>query len=136
MRWIALLIIHCSAVMPSQQSSALQIDAWHRQLGWNGIGYHYVIRRDGTVETGRGESLVGAHCRGHNQHSIGICYEGGLDEKGHPCDTRTAEQKAAILTLLKDLKTRYPHAEITDHHHLNPAKACPCFDAVTEYSQL
>ena len=136
MRWIALLIIHCSAVMPNQQSSAHQIDLWHRQLGWAGIGYHYVVRRDGTVEKGRDEKLVGAHCRGYNQHSIGICYEGGLDLNGHPSDTRTPEQKTAMLNLLKELKNRYPHAEITDHHHLNPAKACPCFNAVAEYSQL
>ena len=136
MRIIAFLIIHCSAVMPNQQSSALQIDLWHRQMGWSGIGYHYVIRRDGTVEIGRSESQAGAHVKGYNQRSIGICYEGGLDEHGHPADTRTPAQKASLLTLLKQLKNRYPDAQILGHHNLNPAKPCPCFDAAAEYSQL
>ena len=82
MRTITLIIIHCSAVRPYQTSTAAQIDSWHRARGWNGIGYHYVILRDGTVQPGRPEDAVGAHCVGHNAHSIGICYEGGLDVKG------------------------------------------------------
>ena len=136
LRLITLIIIHCSAVMPHQQSSALQIDLWHRQMGWSGIGYHYVIRRDGSVEVGRGESQVGAHCKGHNEHSIGICYEGGLDARGQPSDTRTPAQKEKLLILLKELKKRYPHALITGHNTFNPAKACPCFDAAHEYLWL
>lgn len=136
MRDIELLIVHCSAVRPSQTSSAAQIAAWHRAQGWLDIGYHYVIRRDGTVEKGRPEHLTGAHCHGHNLHSIGICYEGGLDEHGTPADTRTPQQKTALFTLLRELKTRYPHAKIFGHYHLDPTKACPCFDAAAEYSRL
>ena len=91
MRRITLLVIHCSAVRPDQTSSAAQIDTWHRQRGWKlGIGYHYVIRRNGEIEEGRPEWLTGAHCQHHNAHSIGICYEGGLDIRGRPADTRTA----------------------------------------------
>ena len=71
MRTITLIIIHCSAVRPYQTSTAAQIDSWHRARGWNGIGYHYVILRDGTVQPGRPEDAVGAHCVGHNAHSIG-----------------------------------------------------------------
>ena len=135
MRVITLLVIHCSAVKPDQTSSAAQIDTWHRQRGWKlGIGYHYVIRRDGTIEPGRPEWLTGAHCLNHNAHSIGICYEGGLDIRGQPADTRTAAQKTTMRQLLEDLHKRYPRALIVGHHDLDPRKACPCFDAVKEFA--
>ena len=118
MRTITLIVVHCSAVRPDQTSSAAQIDTWHRRQGWKlGIGYHYVVRRDGQIEPGRPEWLTGAHCRNHNAHSIGVCYEGGLD-------------------IRKELKERYPRALIVGHHDLNPLKACPCFDAVKEYRDL
>lgn len=133
MRTITLLIIHCSAVKPTQTSSADQIDLWHRRRGWSGIGYHYVIRRDGTIECGRPESVVGAHCKNHNRHSIGICYEGGLDANGKPADTRTPEQKATLHALLIELRKSYPRALILGHHDLDPQKACPCFNAASEY---
>ena len=136
MRTITLIVIHCSAVKPSQTSSADQIDAWHKKQGWRAIGYHYVIRRDGTIEPGRPESDIGAHCVGHNRHSIGICYEGGLDAQGNPADTRTAEQKASLHALLKSLHESYPRALIVGHRDLDPRKACPCFDVVTEYRSL
>ena len=138
MRTITLIIIHCSAVRPDQQSSAAQIDSWHRDRGWKlGIGYHYVIRRDGTIETGRPEWMVGAHCLNHNSHSIGVCYEGGLDIRGQPADTRTPEQKAAMRRLLEELHERYPRAVIVGHHDLNPHKDCPCITNVAkEYAAL
>jgi len=113
------------------------MDAWHRQRGFHlGIGYHYVIRRNGKLETGRPEYMVGAHCKGHNKHSIGVCYEGGLDANGISADTRTKAQKQEMLRLLQELKGRYPHALIVGHHDLNPLKDCPCFDAVHEYRDL
>ena len=131
MRTITLLVIHCSAVRPDQTSSAAQIDTWHRQRGFHlGIGYHYVIRRNGEIEPGRPEWMVGAHCLNHNAHSIGICYEGGLDIRGQPADTRTAEQKATMRLLLEDLHKRYPRALVVGHRDLDSKKACPCFDAV------
>ena len=134
MRHITLIVIHCSAVKPDQQSSAAQIDSWHRQRGFHlGIGYHYVIRRDGTLEMGRPEYMVGAHCKNHNQHSIGVCYEGGLNARGDPADTRTEAQKRTMRQLVDELRQRYPKAIVVGHHNLNPLKACPCFDAVKEY---
>ena len=136
MRSITLILIHCSAVRPYQTSTAVQIDNWHRARGWNGIGYHYVILRDGTIQTGRPESQVGAHCTGHNAHSIGICYEGGLDAQGKPSDTRTRAQKRALVRLLRDLRKKYPKALITGHNVFNPHKSCPCFDAAEEYKDL
>ena len=136
MRNITLIIVHCSAVRPNQTSSAQQIDLWHIQRGGSGIGYHYVVRRDGTVEHGRAETKVGAHCLHHNLHSIGVCYEGGLDINGRAADTRTAEQKAGLLQLLRELKSRYPRALIVGHNTLDGHKACPCFDATHEYRLL
>jgi N-acetyl-anhydromuramyl-L-alanine amidase AmpD len=138
MRIISLVILHCSAVKPDQESSAAQIDTWHRNRGWKlGIGYHYVVRRNGEIELGRPEYMVGAHCLNHNTHSIGVCYEGGLDARGQPADTRTAEQKASLRRLLEDLHRRYPRAIIVGHHDLDPKKACPCIENVArEYADL
>ena len=138
MRLITLIVIHCSAVKPDQQSSVAQIDTWHHDRGYKfGVGYHYVIRRDGTIEAGRPEWMVGAHCVNHNKYSIGVCYEGGLDARGQPADTRTAEQKATLRQLLTDLHRRYPRASIVGHHDLNPQKDCPCIkDVAREYKDL
>jgi len=138
MRSITLIVIHCSAVRTNQTSSAAQIDTWHRQRGFKlGIGYHYVVRRNGEIEQGRPEWMVGAHCKNHNKYSIGVCYEGGLNCLDLPADTRTPEQKAALRTLLADLHRRYPRAVIVGHHDLNPQKACPCIESVTqEYADL
>ena len=137
MRTITLIVIHCSAVKPDQLSSAAQINTWHRQRGFHlGIGYHYVIRRDGTIEPGRPEWMIGAHCLNHNRYSIGICYEGGLDIRGQPADTRTAEQKATMRRLLDDLLQRYPRALVVGHRDLTHDRDCPCFDAAKEYADL
>ena len=137
MRSITLIVIHCSAVKPDQLSSAAQIDSWHRQRGYHlGIGYHYVIRRNGDIEPGRPEWMVGAHCLNHNKYSIGVCYEGGLDARGQPADTRTAEQKSAMRNLLEDLHKRHPRAVIVGHRDLSHDRDCPCFDAVSEFADL
>lgn len=136
MRTITEIIIHCSAVKPEQQSSAADIDGWHRRKGWSMIGYHFVVRRNGDIEEGRAVEKVGAHCRFHNNHSIGICYEGGLDKDGKPADTRTMEQKTALRKLVVSLKQSYPKAIVLGHHDFNPLKACPCFNVVKEYSDL
>ena len=141
MRIITLIVIHCSAVRPDQTSSAKDIEKWHKDRGFNGIGYHYVIRRNGEIEPGRPESVIGAHChvkgQNHNKHSIGVCYEGGYDIRGQPADTRTAEQKAAMRQLLEDLHRRYPRALIVGHRDLNPGKKCPGYKNVAqEYADL
>lgn len=128
MRTITLIIVHCSANRAGSALRMADIDRWHRSLGWKGCGYHYVIPTDGSIERGRPEEIVGAHCRNHNRHSIGVCYIGGLADDGKtPKDTRTKAQKRALRTLLEDLHKRYPKALIVGHHDLNPTKACPCF---------
>jgi len=138
MRTITLIVIHCSAVRPDQLSSADDINRWHRKDRHYkfGIGYHYVVRRNGDIEPGRPEWMVGAHCLNHNKYSIGVCYEGGLDARGQPADTRTAEQKAAMLRLLQQLRQRYPRAVIVGHRDLSHDRDCPCFDAARAYSAL
>ena len=137
MRVIRLIIIHCSAVRPWQVSGLQEIDRWHRQKKKkNGCGYHFIVRRDGTIETGRPLEMVGAHCQHHNQHSIGVCYEGGLNADGLAADTRTAAQKVAMRQLLLKLHEQFPKAVIAGHNVFNPMKACPCFDAVSEYRDL
>lgn len=136
MRIINHIIIHCSAVKPWQQSGVREIGSWHRARGWKGCGYHYVIRRDGTIEIGRPLPEVGAHCQYYNRHSIGICYEGGLDDNGRPADTRTQAQKRAMRTLLEELHAQFPNAMIVGHNVFNTMKACPCFNALAEYQDL
>lgn len=134
MRSITLIVVHCSANRAGSALRLADIDRHHRSLGWKGCGYHYVIPSDGTLEEGRPEAEMGAHCRHHNRHSIGICYEGGLDAKAKPKDTRTEPQKAALRKLLSQLKESFPQALVVGHRDLNPMKECPCFDAAREYS--
>ena len=110
----------------------------HRRLGFNGTGYHYYIRKDGTVHLTRPVERIGAHVKGFNANSIGICYEGGLNEDGKPADTRTAAQRFALIDLLTILRHQYPEAQIAGHYQLSASihKACPCFDPRKEYSEL
>ena len=82
MRKITFIIVHCSANKEGSTLRVADIDRYHRSLGWNGCGYHYVIPIDGTIEQGRPEEKVGAHCKNHNSHSIGVCYIGGLAADG------------------------------------------------------
>ena len=134
MRSIDKIIVHCSATREGQHVTVQQIRQWHQQRNFADIGYHYVIYLDGTVHKGRPIEKPGAHCKGHNAHSIGICYVGGLDRQGKPKDTRTPAQKAALLSLLKELKKQYPKATI--HGHCEFAnKACPCFNC-SEYRDI
>lgn len=91
MRYINEIIIHCSDTKEGLDFNANDIDRWHKQKGWKRIGYHYVILLNGTIEQGRELEAVGAHTKGHNAHSIGICYIGGLDKNGKPKDTRTRQ---------------------------------------------
>ena len=136
MRTITLIIVHCSANRAGSALRMADIDSYHRSLGWIGCGYHYVIPTDGTIEPGRPDEMVGAHCKNHNRHSIGVCYIGGLSKDGKPADTRTDAQRIALRTLLERLRRRYPDALIVGHRDLDPQKVCPCFDVANEYHDL
>lgn len=134
MRRITLLIVHCSATREGRNFDFEACRQDHiRHRGFKDIGYHYYLTRDGVIHRGRPLETVGAHCLHHNRHSIGICYEGGLDAEGRPKDTRTLTQKASLLALLRELKKLFPDALIVGHRDLNPQKPCPCFDAAHEY---
>ncbi|MBP3833983.1 MAG: N-acetylmuramoyl-L-alanine amidase [Bacteroidaceae bacterium] len=131
------LVVHCTATPLSQRVSVEDIDRWHKAKGWSGIGYHWYVDRDGHIFPGRSEREAGAHVIGYNHCSIGICYEGGLDEQGNSADTRTPAQKAALLFIIKDLKQSYPNAIVLGHRDFPGVhKDCPCFDAKTEYSYI
>ena len=135
MRSIDKIIVHCSATREGHHVTVQQIRQWHLQRNFADIGYHYVIYLDGTFHKGRPLEKAGAHCKGYNAHSIGICYVGGLDRQGKPKDTRTAAQKAALLSLIRELRQRFPRATVHGHREF-ANKACPCFDAKKEYSQV
>lgn len=133
MRKIDKIIIHCSATKEGRHFTVEDIDRWHKARGFAKIGYHHVIYLDGSVHKGRDESLLGAHCLGHNATSIGVCYIGGLDADGKPKDTRTDVQRQALKTLIGELKVRYPKATIHGHNEF-AAKACPCFNVKKEFN--
>ena len=135
-REIKLLVIHCSATRCNVSFPVERLQECHLQRGFRDIGYHFYITRDGEIHRGRALEKVGAHCRNHNTHSVGVCYEGGLDANGKPKDTRTLEQKGALLALLRELKRQFPKALVVGHRDLNPMKGCPCFDAVKEYAEI
>ena len=135
MRTINKIIIHCSATKEGNNVTASTIDQWHKDRGWRGIGYHYVVALNGTIEYGRSIYETGAHVKNHNEGSIGICYIGGLGSSMETKDTRTPEQKESLLLLLKTLKKMHPNATIHGHNEFS-AKACPCFNANEEYCNI
>ena len=145
MRKIDMIVIHCSATRADVPLSPRQLEEMHRQCGFDGCGYHYYVRRDGEICTMRPVDRPGAHAKGYNQHSIGVCYEGGLDEQGRPADTRTELQKRSLRVLVRVLAMDFQTRRIVGHRDLSPdldgdgviepeewTKVCPCFDVGTE----
>lgn len=135
------IIVHYTATPRGEDYTNEQIRQWHLARGFSDIGYHYVIGLDGEIRPGRPEAIAGAHCTGHNAISIGVSYVGGCPErtvKGWQnigLDTRTPQQKAALLKLLRELKRRYPKATVHSHNEF-ANKPCPGFDAAKEYAGL
>lgn len=128
MRKITTIIIHCAATKPSMDIGKAEIDKWHRARGFFGIGYHYVIRRDGSLETGRDLNKIGAHAQGHNSDSIGICLAGGIDEDGKPECNYTKAQWHTLNNLVDQLQKDIPQITKIIGHNDVSAKACPCFN--------
>lgn len=130
MRKIDRIVVHCSATTPTMDIGVGTIRGWHvLERGWSDVGYHFVVTRDGQVQTGRPLERAGAHAKGFNKHSIGICYVGGLDKNFEPEDNRTDAQKIAMYELIKELEQRFNIAYIGGHCDLpKVTKACPCFD--------
>lgn len=144
-RKIELLVIHCSATPEGSQLTPEALKRMHLARGFSDTGYHYYITRDGRLHACRPLEQPGAHVKGYNRHSIGICYEGGLDRQGRPCDTRTPLQREALRRLVGQLARQFPGARVCGHRDLSPdlngdgilqpgewVKQCPCFDVATE----
>ncbi len=142
-RTTKIIVVHVTATPPSADIGAREVDAMHKARGWSGIGYHFIIRRDGRVEHGRAENAIGAHVAGFNSNSLGVSMVGGVDAHGQPENNATPAQWAALEALLRDLVKKYPAARICGHRDLSPdrdhdgiiepwehMKACPCFDAI------
>ena len=123
-----LLVIHCSATPANRDIGRTTLRQWHLERGFSDIGYHYVIRRDGSLETGRPEGEIGAHVQGYNATSIGICMVGGVNDRLKPEDNFTQEQFYTLKKLLKDLTNKYKGVRIVGHRDLDNKKACPSFD--------
>ena len=136
MRKIAQIIIHCSATKEGKDFDVKNIRDWHvNGNGWSDIGYHYVIKLDGTIQQGRPKNKIGAHAKGNNRYSIGICYIGGLDINGKSKDTRTEKQKESLIKLIKGIKENHKEATVYGHNDFS-LKDCPCFNAKKEYEKL
>ena len=138
MRKINKLIVHCTATPEFKDFTLEDVRGWHvKGNGWSDIGYHYLIKLNGTVELGRPVKKPGAHVAGHNKDSIGIAYVGGMDNQMEEwIDTRTDEQKDSLFNLLMDLKFEFPNAVVYGHNDFTDKKVCPCFDAKKEYSEI
>ena len=149
MRFINLIVVHCSATREDCTLSPEALDRLHRQRGFNGTGYHYYIRKDGMVYPTRPLERIGAHIRGFNRNSVGICYEGGLDCRGRPADTRTPAQRATLRQLVRQLLERFPGCRVCGHRDLSPdlngngeiepeewIKQCPFFEVAKEFGEF
>ena len=135
MRKINNIIVHCSATKEGQEFDVNDIRSWHKAQGWSDVGYHYIVKLDGTIEKGRPIEQVGAHVQGHNADSIGVVYIGGVDANNKPKDTRTEAQKKALDELLTDLSMHFL-APVSGHNDYTNAKACPSFKAKDEYAHI
>lgn len=148
MKPISKLVVHCSATPANRDIGVADIRVWHRAKGWRDVGYHYVIRRDGTVEKGRADTAIGAHVEGHNNGSLGICLVGGVKPDMTAETNFTAAQYASLAELLNTLTGRYPKARVCGHRDLSPdrngdgkvtagewVKACPTFDAAAWWAK-
>lgn len=136
MREIDYIIIHCSATPEGREVSTATIKSWHvDERGWSDIGYHYCVEIDGTIGHGRDLDISGAHTKGHNARSIGVCYVGGVDEDMKPKDTLFGDQLDAMESLLKGLMDKYPNAKLSGHNEF-AAKACPSFQVSEKFEHL
>ena len=136
MRQITEIIVHSTATPKGMNATANDINRWHRQRGFDEIGYHFVILRSGEIQAGRAIEKVGEHCKGHNSDTIGVAYVGGLNENKQSADTRTGAQKISLNVLLGNLVKQYPTIRKISGHRDYCNTACPSFDASAEYQHL
>ena len=133
---VKLLVVHCTATRCNRPFSVESLISTGK-IRFGQCSYHYYVRRNGEIIPLLQETVQGVHVKHYNHCSLGVVYEGGLDENGNPADTRTPSQKASMWKLLKELRADYPLAHIVGHNELpNVAKACPCFSCKSEYAEL
>lgn len=145
MREINLIVVHCSATRADRDFTENDLEVCHRHRGFNGAGYHFYIRKNGDIKNTRPLEKPGAHALGYNAHSIGICYEGGLDVRYRPADTRTEWQKHSLRVLIRTLLMDYPGCRVCGHRDLSPdrngdgrispeewVKECLCFEVTSK----
>ena len=145
MREINLIVVHCSATRADRAFTENDLEVCHRHRGFNGAGYHFYIRKNGDIKNTRPLEKPGAHALGYNAYSIGICYEGGLDVRYRPADTRTEWQKHSLRVLIRTLLMDYPGCRVCGHRDLSPdrngdgrispeewVKECPCFEVTSK----
>lgn len=137
MRTIKYIGVHCTATSPKAKISSI-LNYWRNYKGWKNPGYHFIIRPDGSYENIHPIERIANGVRGYNRLSIHIAYIGGIDRYGNPKDTRTPQQKATLIYLIEQHKEFFPKAKILGHRDFskNIKKACPSFDAVSEYENL
>lgn len=129
------IVVHCAATKPSMDTSAADIDRWHRERGWLKIGYHFVVRRNGEIEEGRHIEEVGAHASGYNSSSVSVCLIGGLSEDGKSSENNfTEEQWESFGAVIDTLTNRYPNAKVIGHNDISK-KDCPTFNVGEWYAQ-
>ena len=141
MREIDRIILHCTATESDNDVRIDDVRKWHTDpvedggRGWSDVGYHYLIRLDGTIEVGRPLHKQGAHTRGHNGDSIGIAYAGGLHQ-GEPTDTLRPVQERAFITLCHALRQVLCRPLVLHGHREFSSKSCPCFDMFPRFTHL
>lgn len=136
MREIKNIVVHCTATAQNAKIQAI-LDYWKYQLNWKRPGYHCIIEANGNIVSLHPIELPSNGVAGFNANIVNVCYIGGVDAKNNPIDNRTPQQKQALINILKTLKSKFPNAIICGHRDFpNVAKACPCFDAKKEYSNL
>lgn len=148
MRQIKRIFVHCTAGSQKQTLASLERE-FYVQKGWKAPGYHYVVFPDGHVVQMYPEEKVSNGVQNYNSTAINVAYVGGIDASGAPVDNRTDAQKESLRRTLRQLKAKYPQAKILGHRDISPdknhngkvdpwerIKACPCFDAITEYQYL
>lgn len=131
------IVIHCAATKPTMDIGVTEIRQWHLKQGWDDVGYHFVVRRNGVVEKGRPLNRPGAHVRGINHCSIGICMVGGLAADGKTAESNfTRAQWNSLRSLVVEMETHFPNAPVIGHRDVpGVAKACPSFDVADWYKE-
>jgi N-acetylmuramoyl-L-alanine amidase len=145
----SLIVTHCTATPRDMDIGVSEIDGWHKDRGWDGCGYHKVIRRCGAIEDGRDIGAIGAHAYGYNRVSIGIALVGGVDDVGNATNNFTSPQLVSWKGLVEEFQLTYPDAKLVGHRDLSPdidgdgvidkwewKKACPSFDAAEMFAAI